>query len=140
MRRILVLAAVAALLPSFSAARDRVEKLAGTRWRLEVEAGGLSRARGEKDFVETVVFDGDKVEMVESSKRGFAPSTYTEEKDGNKILVVIDQQSPTEGSMHWEGDIRDGWFKGVLLWKKPDGHERNYLFRGEQAKPEKKSK
>ena len=91
---------------------------------------------GEKSFEEIVVFDGEKVRMTTCVTRGFEPSTYKMEKDGDKLIFTADQVSAAEGKMHWEGDVREGWFKGVLIWTKPNEKERNFLFRGQRVKPE----
>ena len=110
----------------------------GKKWKLEVNPGLTADRSDIQKFEEVMVFEDGKAITPEWSKRGFAPGPFKAEKDGDKWLFETTQTCPTQGTAVWKGDVRDGWFKGVIIWTPTKGRDRMLSFAGQEVREGKK--
>ncbi len=52
-----------------------------------------------------------------TAQHGFRPGPYTELREGNVIHFTVDGQSPTRGSIHWEGTVRGEHLNASFSWR-----------------------
>ena len=137
---IIALAVASSVVALPAAAKPKVQKIEGTTWSIHVETGEKTDARGEKSFEEVLSFGANQVALEECGRRGYAPSTFTARKDGDKWEIEFTQTSPADGTMQWKADVREDWFKGVMMWTKRNGTERNFWFKGQLVKEDRKKR
>ena len=104
-------------------------ELEGTKWTVKVVPDSKAAEKGESSFEDTIIFDGNKVQMTECAKYGFQPSPYSIEKHGEKLSFSTDLIAKL-GKSVWSGDIKGNSIKGKTKWTKEDGTVLNYTFEG----------
>ena len=130
MRKVLWLAAFTIILATVAMAGPHVAVLDGTSWKVEVEPDAMAKAKGEKDFKETLTFADGKVSL-SAPKVGFEASPYSVTKGGEKEMIFKAERSTEgEGSSVLTGTVHGKSMKGKLIWTKNDGAVFTYDFKG----------
>jgi len=107
--------------------------LEGTRWMVTVTPDEHARAKGEKPFEDTLVFESNKVTMTECAKHGFGASGFKQSKTKEGMSFQTTQESAAEGESTWKGDVSGDSIRGTMKWKKKDGAVLHYTFEGKKA-------
>jgi len=86
---------------------------------------------GSKSEDEYIYFKEGTLEGSECSKYGYDQPKYTVSDDG-KIEATM--QSSEQGTLKWEGQIKNGVFTGTSYWKKEGQEDIRFTFKGSEVK------
>lgn len=88
-------------------------------------------ANDKKDSSEDLIFKNQLLEGSECGQWGFVPSAYTTENmaDGSIKFGSV-MSSPNEGTMVWEGSVKNKSIEGKIVWSKTGQADVNIVFSG----------
>jgi hypothetical protein len=108
--------------------------LDGSKWKVALIPTKETAAKGEKPFVDQLVFEDGKVTSTACQKYGFTASAYS--IDAKPVLVnwKTEQTSTKQGvgNTQWSGSVQINHIEGKMIWRKADGTELGYTFSGER--------
>jgi hypothetical protein len=133
MRQLAWLLVLALALGMTAFASEKVSALDGTSWKIDVEPDSMAKAKGEKQYNETLTFADGFVSMTEGQKVGFASSAYEVTKSGEKNWTFkTEQESESTARTVWTGTIHEKNIEGKLIMTKKGGSILTYTFKGNQ--------
>jgi hypothetical protein len=104
--------------------------LDGAKWSVTVSPSQTATGTGEKEFRDTLSFADGKFSSTAFLAKGFKPAAYRGEKEQNEAEFEVEQTGPTNSVVNWLGEIRGTNIMGRLTWKKADGTNHMFDFRG----------
>jgi hypothetical protein len=100
-------------------------------WKVVVTPDEDAQKAGEKEFKDTLTFKGDQFLSAACKKRGFESAQYTEDtRAGVAATFKCEAKSKTQGTATWSGTSTGSDINGEMTWKKPDGTELHYTYKG----------
>ena len=104
------------------------------KWSVVLTRDDDSPKIGEKEFKDTLNFTGGNFESETFKKQGFDATAYEEDTRGvQTIAFTVKPKSDKEGELKWTGTAVANEINGDLTWKKKDGTEIKYTFKGSRA-------
>ena len=61
--------------------------------------------------------EGRLLSAVHNTRHGFPPAPYMAQHDGDVVRFTADAQSPSRGSIHWEGTVRGEQIDSLFAWR-----------------------
>jgi hypothetical protein len=121
---------IVALLASANVAMAGKDLFQG-KWKVTVTPDEDSRKAGEKEFADTLVFDGNKFTATECEKEGFKAVEYEiDQRAHGPAKFTATATSEKQGKAAWGGTAVVKEITGTLVWTKKDGSVMNYTFKG----------
>lgn len=131
MKRVAWLAALALGFFAVAFANEKLPALDGTSWKVEVGPDAMAKAKGEKEYKETLTFADGVVSMTEAKKLGFESAPYEVTKSGQKDLTFkTEQESEATGRTIWTGTIHEKSISGKMIMTRKGGDVLTYTFKG----------
>jgi hypothetical protein len=131
MRNALAFVLVLGLLSSSALARDA---FAGT-WKVTVTPDDQAASAGQKEYQDTFTFKGDQFSSKACKAHGFESAQYDEDTRYGLTATfkcTIKSKQKDQGTATWSGTSTGSNLTGELTWKKADGSEYHYTFKGER--------
>jgi hypothetical protein len=131
MRNALAFVLVLGLLSSSALARDA---FAGT-WKVTVTPDDQAASAGQKEYQDTFTFKGDQFASKTCKAHGFESAQYDEDTRYGLTATfkcTIKSKQKDQGTATWSGTSTGSNLTGELTWKKADGAEYHYTFKGER--------
>ena len=130
MRRSLPVAFVLIALVAATALAAPRDAFWGT-WKVTVTPDEDAQRAGQKELKDTLTFKGDQFESAALKKHGFEPAQYTEDtRAAIAATFKCEAKSKSEGTATWTGTSTGTDINGEMTWKKADGTELHYTFKG----------
>ena len=108
--------------------------LDGSKWRVAVVPAKEAAAKGEKPFVDQLIFEDGKVTSTACQKYGYTASAYSVEAKPALVNWKTEQTSTKQGmgKTQWSGSVQINRIEGKMIWHKADGTDLEYSFSGER--------
>lgn len=98
--------------------------------KIKVKPDSAAKASGERSFKDRLVFLNGKMSAEERARFGFAATEYeTIEASGGSSFSAT-QNSDSQGTMVWGGNLLGRKIQGTVIWRKKDGRTFTYTFKG----------
>jgi hypothetical protein len=125
---LLLVAPTGLVSPAPAAARDA---FVGT-WKVVVTPDEDARQGGAKEVKDTFTFKGMQFESAAWKSKGFEAAEYTEDtRAGIAATFKSEVKSKKgEGTATWTGTSTGSEITGEMVWKKADGTELHFTFKG----------
>lgn len=135
---VVMLAALVLALRSgpLTAAEPAADPFVGT-WKIKVTPDAASKEAGEKEFEDTLIFEGGKLTATECVPYGFNPSPYSTYQYRAASSFESKMTSDEHGTAVWSGEVSTDTpdqIGGTKVWTKKDGNAIRYTFTGERQK------
>ena len=103
-------------------------------WKVVVTPDEDAQKAGEKEYKDTFTFKGDQFTSAACKAHGFESAQYTEDtRAGITATFKCENKSKkNQGTATWTGTSTGSGISGELTWKKADGTELHYTFKGER--------
>lgn len=100
------------------------------RWKVTLIPDKATAERGEREFTDTISFAGGIFISSALAAKGFKSAKYRGDFEEREAEFDLEQQSESEGTVIWIGEVRGGKMAGRLQWKKKDGTNLSFNFSG----------
>jgi hypothetical protein len=105
--------------------------LDGKKFNIELKKDGVS------DATMTLVFDKSMMDAPQYHSQGFSAATYQAKNASGLQSFRVVCKSDKEGTMTWQGTIKDDQIDGTVVWTKEGGDVVRYTFKGTTDKTNK---
>ncbi len=108
--------------------------LDGSKWKVALIPTKETEAKGEKAFVDQLIFEDGKITSTACQKYGFTASAYSIDAKPALVNWKTEQTSTKQGmgKTQWSGSVQFNRIEGKMTWHKADGTDLGYTFSGER--------
>ena len=101
-------------------------------WKVVVTPDEDATRTGAKEFKDTLTFKGDQFASAAGKAHGFESAQYEEDTRAGITATFKSEikSKKNEGTQTWSGTSTSADISGEMTWKKADGSEVHYTFKG----------